>query len=125
MGDALRRFHRHCEIFWASGVRPDGFNLPRQHSLTHYIKLIWEYGLPNGLCSSITESKHIKAVKEPWRCSSRFNALPQILLTNQCLDKLAASRANFAKRGMLKGIGLLLAWQQILCMFFSHLLTTI
>ncbi|KAH9988482.1 hypothetical protein BJV77DRAFT_1061409 [Russula vinacea] len=96
------------------GVRPDRFNLPRQHSLTHYIKLIWEYGSPNGLCSSITESKHIKAVKEPWRCSSRFEALPQILLTNQCLDKLAASRADFAKRGMLNGIGLMLAWQQIL-----------
>ncbi|KAI6003231.1 hypothetical protein F5J12DRAFT_906210 [Pisolithus orientalis] len=24
-------------------------------------------GMPNGLCTSITESKHIKAVKEPWR----------------------------------------------------------
>ncbi|KAJ6617373.1 hypothetical protein B0H10DRAFT_2176466 [Mycena sp. CBHHK59/15] len=28
---------------------------------------------PNGLCSSITESKHIKAVKQPWRRSRRGN----------------------------------------------------
>ncbi|KAG1728409.1 hypothetical protein EDD22DRAFT_982701 [Suillus occidentalis] len=55
------------------------------------------------LCSSIIESKHIKAVKEPWRCSSRFKALGQMLLTNQRLDKLAAARVDFQARGMLKG----------------------
>jgi hypothetical protein len=120
LDDALQRFHRHREIFRTCGVRPDGFNLPRQHSLIHYIKLIRAYGAPNGLCSSITESKHIKAVKEPWRRSSRFEALFQILLTNQRLDKLAASRADFAKRGMLEGTCLLLAWEQILRMFFNH-----
>ena len=125
LGNALQRFHHHHEIFRASGVRPDGFNLPRQHSLTHYIKLIREYGSPNGLCSSITESKHIKAVKEPWRRSSRFQELPQILLTNQRLDKLAASRADFAKRGMLNGIGLTPVWRQIFRMFFGHLLIII
>src|SRR5882762_245366 len=58
---------------------------------------------PNGLCSSITESKHIEAVKEPWRRSNHFNALSQMLLTNQRLDKLAASRVDFASCGMLKG----------------------
>ncbi|KIM77450.1 hypothetical protein PILCRDRAFT_76723, partial [Piloderma croceum F 1598] len=103
LDDALQRFHHHREIFWASGVRVEGFNLPRQHSLIHYVKLIRAYGAPNGLCSSITESKHIKAVKEPWRRSNRFDALSQMLLTNQRLDKLAAARVDFANRGMLKG----------------------
>jgi hypothetical protein len=99
----LKRFHRYREIFRTSGVRPRGFNLPRQHSLIHYHKLIRAFGAPNGLCSSITESKHIKAVKEPWRRSSRFEALSQMLLTNQRLDKLAASRVDFVDRGMLRG----------------------
>ncbi|KAG1805024.1 uncharacterized protein HD556DRAFT_1429137 [Suillus plorans] len=103
LDDALERFHRHREIFETSGVRPNGFNLPRQHSLIHYHKMIRSFGAPNGLCSSITESKHIKAVKEPWRRSSRFEALNQMLLTNQRLDKLAASRIDFASRGMLTG----------------------
>jgi len=67
------------------------------------MKLIHAFGAPNGLCSSITESKHIKAVKEPWRRSSRFEALSQMLLTNQRLDKLAATRVDFADRGMLQG----------------------
>jgi hypothetical protein len=61
------------------------------------------FGAPNGLCSSITESKHIKAVKEPYRRSSHFEALGQMLLTNQRIDKLAACRVNFTARNMLDG----------------------
>ncbi|KAH9006672.1 hypothetical protein EDB84DRAFT_1554555 [Lactarius hengduanensis] len=61
------------------------------------------FGTPNGLGSSITESKHIKAVKEPWRRSNRCNALGQMLIINQRLDKLAASRSNFESRRMLEG----------------------
>jgi hypothetical protein len=71
--------------------------------MSHYPALIRAFGAPNGLCSSITEAKHIKAVKEPWRRSNRCEALGQMLVTNQRLDKLAASRVNFAERGMLAG----------------------
>ncbi|KAG1734269.1 uncharacterized protein EDB91DRAFT_1238453 [Suillus paluster] len=49
------------------------------------------------------ESKHIKAVKEPWQRSSRFNALGQMLRTNQWLDKLAAMCADFTSRRMMNG----------------------
>ncbi|KZT06391.1 uncharacterized protein LAESUDRAFT_737090 [Laetiporus sulphureus 93-53] len=101
--EALERFHHYRVIFQTTGVRPTGFSLPRQHSLIHYTLLVWMYGAPNGLCSSITESMHIRAVKEPWRRSSRFEALGQMLLTNQRLDKLSASRVDFESRGMLKG----------------------
>lgn len=100
--DALSRFHRHRHIFVACGVRLD-FSLPRQHSLVHYLQSIRAFGAPNGLCSSITECKHIKAVKKPWKRSSRYEALGQMLLINQRLDKLAASRVDFAARGMLEG----------------------
>ena len=54
--EALQRFHEDRVIFQTSGVRPDGFSLPRQHALKHYRHLIQEFGAPNGLCSSITES---------------------------------------------------------------------
>ncbi|KAG1737260.1 hypothetical protein EDB19DRAFT_1895859 [Suillus lakei] len=76
MDNALKHFHRYHKIFQTSG-------------------LIRVFGTPNGLCSSITESKHIKAVKEPWCWSSCFEALSQMLLTNQRLDKLAASHVDF------------------------------
>ena len=101
--DALARFHRHRTIFEDLGIRPEGFALPRQHSLVHYPALIRSFGAPNGLCSSITESKHIAAIKKPWRRSNHYEALGQMLLTNQRLDKLAASYVYFANRGMLEG----------------------
>ena len=99
---AITHFHQEREVFKETGVHDD-FSLPRQHSITHYRFLIQQFGAPNGLCSSITESKHIKAVKEPWHRSSRNKALGQMLLTNQRLNKLTASRVNFAARGMLDG----------------------
>ncbi|KAN0081518.1 hypothetical protein V8E55_009142 [Tylopilus felleus] len=76
--DALRRFHLHREVFCTK-----------------------EFGAPNGLCSSITESWHITAVKRPWRRSNRYNALGQMLLTIQHLDKLAVARVIFIEHGML------------------------
>jgi hypothetical protein len=65
--------------------------------------LVRLFGAPNGLCSSITESKHIRAVKEPWRRSNRNQALGQMLVTNQRLDQLMAARSDFTDRGMLNG----------------------
>ena len=49
------------------------------------------------------ESKHIKAMKEPWRQSNHWNALGQMLITNLQLCKLAATCADFASCGMLEG----------------------
>ena len=91
LNTALERFHLYREIFRVSGVRADGFSLPRQHSLKHYYRNIKMFGAPNGLCSSITESKHILAVKKPWRRSSRYEALKQMLTINTRNDKLAAA----------------------------------
>ena len=104
--NALSRFYEYRPIFQAIGIRepgPQGFCLPRQHAIKHYPKHIAAFGAPNGLCSSITENKHIKAVKRPWRHSSRCNTLHQILLTNQRLDKFAACRVDFYNHGMLTG----------------------
>ncbi|KAG1859702.1 hypothetical protein F4604DRAFT_1882719 [Suillus subluteus] len=71
----VEHFHTYCTIFQTTGIHFD-ISLPRQHSL---------------------------AVKQPWQCSSKCNALSQMLLTNQYLDKLATARINFTMHGMLKG----------------------
>ncbi|KAJ7840102.1 hypothetical protein B0H14DRAFT_3696876 [Mycena olivaceomarginata] len=97
---AVLKHHERREVFRDLKVR-DHFSLPRQHSVKHYRINIEDFGAPGGVCSSITESRHITAVKKPWRRSSRHKALSQMLLTNQRLDKLAASRADFIERGML------------------------
>ncbi len=100
--DALSRFHSFRKVFLPICSR-QGFLLPRQHAMVHYPALIQLFGAPNGLCSSITESKHIWAVKEPWRRSSRNNVLFQMLTTNQRLDQLRAAHVDFTQRGMLNG----------------------
>jgi len=100
--DALARFHEYRLVFKEEGVRPEGFSLLRQHAAAHYPDMIRAFGAPNGLCSSITEAKHIKAVKEPWRRSNKDKPLKQMLLTNQRMDKLAAARVDFTERGMLE-----------------------
>ena len=61
------------------------------------------FGSHNRLCSSITESKHIKAVKEPWRRSSWYHALSQMLQTLVRIDKMEALQHKFIKMRMLAG----------------------
>ncbi|KAG2068111.1 hypothetical protein BDR04DRAFT_1129339 [Suillus decipiens] len=86
--DALRHFHHYRKIF--NTVIPT-FSLPHQHLMAHYMDMIRLFGAPNGLCSLITESKHIEAVKEPWRWSSRHNALG--MLTGTILSSALAALA--------------------------------
>ncbi|KAG0699126.1 hypothetical protein DFH29DRAFT_983647 [Suillus ampliporus] len=72
--DTLNQFHHYRKIFESTGVILT-FSLPRQHS----------------------------SVKELWRCSSYYKALGQMLVANQCLDKLAALCIDFKSYGMLHG----------------------
>ncbi|KAI1783345.1 hypothetical protein LXA43DRAFT_903762 [Ganoderma leucocontextum] len=102
MGEALEYFHGLRTVFVETGLRPNGFGLPRQHSLVHYIRSIQQFGSPNGLCSSITESKHIQAVKETWRCSNRNEPTGQMVCTLTRLSKLSAAAIEFGRRGMLQ-----------------------
>jgi hypothetical protein len=100
--ESVEKFHELRNIFIEASVR-DSISLPRQHALKHFYRSIHLFGSPNGLCSSITESKHIKAVKEPWRRSSRYQALIQMLRTLVRMDQMAALRRVFLDRGMLAG----------------------
>ena len=69
--------------------------------MVHYRRHIENFGTPNGLCSSITESKHITTVKHPWCRSSRYNAIKQIMQVNQRMEKLTTARVNFTLQGIL------------------------
>ena len=99
---AVTKFHAYHIIFEDVGIC-NHFSLPCQHSVKHFWLLIQMFGAPNGLCSSITELKHIKAVKEPYWHSCHFEALSQMLLTNQRIDKLAACHINLTTCNMLDG----------------------
>jgi hypothetical protein len=100
---ALDKFWELREVFQTTGVHPKGFKLLRQHALFHYCHLIQNFSAPGGLCSSITESRHITAIKKPWHQLNRYQALGQMLQINQQLDKLAMMRSDFIMHGMLSG----------------------
>jgi hypothetical protein len=100
--ESVERFHELCNIFIEAGVRAN-ISLPRQHVLAHFYYAMKFFGSPNGLCSLITESKHIRAVKEPWRRSSRYKALIQMLRTIIWMEKMAWLRQTFLDHGMLFG----------------------
>ena len=103
MDEVLNQCHQYQESFVKAGVCKPHSTPPQQYFLVHYTREICLFGSLNGLYVSITESKHIKAIKQPWRWSNCFNALCQMLITNQCLDKLVAAHVHFIQHGMLKG----------------------
>ncbi|KAI6007823.1 hypothetical protein EDC04DRAFT_2582699, partial [Pisolithus marmoratus] len=94
--DAINHFHKHREIFHQLGI-VQTFSLPCQHAMKHYLDLIHLFRAPNGLCTSITESKHIDTVKDPYKQTNHNKPLGQMLIINQHLDKLAASQRDFSR----------------------------
>ncbi|TFK17437.1 hypothetical protein FA15DRAFT_605075, partial [Coprinopsis marcescibilis] len=98
----LQAFHKLREVFVREGIRKH-CSLPRQHALVHFVNSIQLFGAPNGLCSLITESKHIVAVKEPWRRTNPYKALPQMLTILVRMDNMQALEKDFACKGMLDG----------------------
>ena len=83
LDDVLEQFKELREVFRVPNVREKGFALPRMHSMFHYRCQIEDFGAPGGLCSSITESRHVTAVNKPYRRSNKYKALGQMLITNQ------------------------------------------
>ncbi len=92
--DALARFHRHRSVFVTDGVCEKGISLPRQHALVHYHALIRLFGVPNGLCTSLSESKHKESTKDVYRRSNRNNPLGQMLVANTRIHQLCAMKCR-------------------------------
>ncbi|KAF8256689.1 hypothetical protein EI94DRAFT_1774920 [Lactarius quietus] len=86
--DHIQTFHQLRDVFIEAGVRVK-ISFPCQHALSHFYHAIHQLGSPNGLCSSITESKHIPATKDTWRRSSKNNPMGQMVRTIQRMDKMS------------------------------------
>ncbi|KAF8274535.1 hypothetical protein EI94DRAFT_1768740 [Lactarius quietus] len=91
-----------CDVFIEAGVHVD-VAVPHQHALSHFYHTIHQFGSPNGLCSSITKSKHIPTTKDTWQRSSKNNAMGQMVRTIQWIDKMLLLHQHFKECGMLDG----------------------
>ena len=69
MEHALTLFHDHKHILVVLGVR-NHFNIPKFHSLLHYIDCIKMYGTTDNYNTEAFERLHIDLAKEGWRASN-------------------------------------------------------
>ncbi|KAJ7699702.1 hypothetical protein B0H14DRAFT_3100206 [Mycena olivaceomarginata] len=89
MKAALDCWHKNRTYFITAGVRHD-FNIPKFHSLLHYIDSIRLFGTTDNYNTEMFERLHIDFAKEGWRSSNRRDEFPQMIawLTRQ--EKIAS-----------------------------------
>ncbi|KAF9032597.1 hypothetical protein BJ165DRAFT_1357787 [Panaeolus papilionaceus] len=99
MEDALQKFHDNKDYFIRLGCR-EHFNIPKFHSLLHYVESIKTFGTTDNYNTEMFECLHIDYAKNGWRASNKRNAFPQMIqyLTRQeVVAYLAAIQAQESK----------------------------
>jgi hypothetical protein len=69
MQDALDTFHANKAVFMELGIRND-FDIPKIHSMRHYIQSIQSLGSADGYNSEGPECLHIDVAKNAYKASS-------------------------------------------------------
>jgi hypothetical protein len=87
--DTLNQFHQYRNYFLEIGVRED-FNIPKFHSLLHYIDSIKVFGTTDNYNTEMFERLHIDFAKEGWRASNHRDAFPQMISWLSRQEKIAS-----------------------------------
>lgn len=75
--ESLARFHENKQVFIDLNTRAD-FNLPKLHSLTHYVSSIQLYGSTDNYNTEQTERLHIDYTKDAYRATNRKDEYSQM-----------------------------------------------
>jgi hypothetical protein len=75
--NALEEFHRHKSVLIDLGAR-DHLNIPKIHSLQHYIHSIRMFGTTDNYNTEMFERFHIDFCKEGWYASNKREEKPQM-----------------------------------------------
>lgn len=78
METELNNWHRYRGFFITSGVRQD-FNIPKFHSLLHYVDSIRWLGTTDNYNTEMFERLHIDFAKLGWRASNKRDHFPQMI----------------------------------------------
>ncbi|KAJ8075302.1 hypothetical protein PM082_019638 [Marasmius tenuissimus] len=73
----LADFHHNKHIFLELGVRDD-FNIPKLHSLCHYVRAIKLYGTTDNYSTEATERLHIDLAKDAYRATNHKDEFIQM-----------------------------------------------
>ncbi len=77
MQASLDEFHAHKDIFVELDVR-EHFNIPKVHSMQHYVDMIRSRGTADGYNTELPERLHIDFAKEAYRASNRRDFFKQM-----------------------------------------------
>ncbi|KAF8145351.1 hypothetical protein K438DRAFT_1630258 [Mycena galopus ATCC 62051] len=78
MREALDVWHKNRDFFIQATVRKD-FNIPKFHSLLHYVESIQYFGTTDNYNTEMFERLHIDFTKNGWRASNRRDEFPQMI----------------------------------------------
>ena len=85
--DALSVFHDHKAIFTDLGVR-EHINIPKFHSLTHYVSSIVLFGTTDNYNTEQSERLHIDFAKQAYRATNRKDIYSQMTAWLQRREKI-------------------------------------
>jgi hypothetical protein len=97
MEDALHRWHKDCQFFIQTHIRDD-FNIPKFHSLLHYITSIRYFGTTDNYNSELFERLHIDFAKDGWNASNHRDALCQMVKYVERQEKVDSFRSYINMR---------------------------
>ena len=86
--DALKMFHKHKDVIVKLGIR-DQLNIPKLHSLLHYVDSIRQFGATDNYNTEMFERLHIDFAKEAWRASNHRDEFPQMVRWISRREKMA------------------------------------
>ncbi|KAI0054736.1 hypothetical protein BV25DRAFT_1922419 [Artomyces pyxidatus] len=77
LNEAMARFHANKDILLVAGVR-ENFNIPKLHSLLHYVPSIKLFGTTDNYNTEYSERLHIDYAKDAYRATNRKDVYPQM-----------------------------------------------
>jgi len=101
MQDSLGLFHIHKDIIMELGIH-EHFNVPKIHSLIHYVSSIRALGSADGYNTEYPEQLHIDYTKDAYRASNKRDYVKQMALWLQRQEAIHLKSAYHAWRVLKK-----------------------
>ena len=89
MEDALQTWEKNRSFFIQTGIR-ENFNIPKFHSLLHYVEAIKLFGTTDNYNTEMFERLHIDFTKRGWRASNFRDEFPQMISWLSRQEKIAS-----------------------------------
>ena len=115
MEDTPTLFHNHKKVFILLGIG-EHFNIPKFHSLLHYMDCIKMHGTTDNYNTKAFERLHIDLAKDSWRVSNTRNTIPQMTKWLERQEKIEMFR-RYMDQGLeeddnlIRMVGIVLAKQ--------------